>query len=307
MIVRLPKNLAQTGIYVESVDCPSFEFSRRRFMLETQDDLNAIMSSSAVELMVSQTKSRIDVAALIRRAPSGYVQPTPTQRSLKADTIAAIDDAMQSMRESVEGLMSGTLDMGKAGAAALAARRSLETAPDLFLEVSRLKEKHEETYLHSVAVAGLMGRLAEQLDMDDAMVEEIGRAGILHDLGKLLIPNAILNKPGKLDKAEWRVIRSHPVLGYQRLLELGETSDLILDVCRLHHEALDGSGYPLRLRDDEISLAVRICTVCDVFDALTSVRPYKKAWSSSEAINWMYDQNNLFDRKLVLRLGSLFG
>lgn len=275
-------------------------------MLESQDDLASIMLSSAVNLMVSQTKSRIDVEALMRRAANGYARPSPDAGSLKADTIAAIGDAMQSMRESVENLMSGSLDMGKVGDAALAARRSLETAPDLFLEVSRLKEKHKETYLHSVAVAGLMGRMAEQLDMDDAMVEEIGRAGILHDLGKLLIPNVILNKPGKLDKDEWRVIRSHPVLGYQRLLELGETSQLILDVCRLHHEALDGSGYPLRLKDEQISLAVRICTVCDVFDALTSVRPYKKAWSSREAISWMYDQNNLFDRKLVLRLGSLF-
>jgi putative nucleotidyltransferase with HDIG domain len=276
-------------------------------MLESQDDLSAIQSSSAVDLMVSQTKSRVDVAALMRHAPVGYLRLAQHERSQKVETIAAIDDAMQSMRESIENLMSGSLDMEKAGAAALGARRSLETAPELFLEVSRLKEKHKETYLHSVAVAGLMGRMAELLDMDDAMVEEIGRAGILHDLGKLLIPNAILNKPGKLDKAEWRIIRSHPVLGYQRLLELGEVSDLILDVCRLHHEALDGSGYPLRLKDEEISLAVRICTVCDVFDALTSVRPYKKAWTSSDALTWMYDQNNLFDRKLVLRLGSIFG
>lgn len=307
MLLRFPKNLIQPGLFIEAVDCPSSEFSRRRFMLESAADLDAIMASSAVDIVVSQTKSRVDVDSLMQRAPSRYRQAHLPGGPLNAETITAIEDAMQAMRESISQAISGGIDMEKAGIAAATARSSIEAAPDLFIEVSRLKKKDEGTFMHSITVAGLMSRMAELMGMDEALVDDIGKAGILHDVGKLLIPNAILRKSGKPTTAEWRILRSHPVLGYQRLKEIGNVSDLVLDVCRFHHEALDGSGYPLGLKQDEISIAVRICSVCDVFDALTSVRPYKKAWSTRDAVNWMYDRDHLFDRKLVLRLGSIFG
>lgn len=306
MILRFPKNLVQAGIFIEAVECPSSEFPRRRFMLETDADLKSILLSSAVDVLVSQQKSRVDVVALLERAPPGYFKPAPLSEPLHMETAAALEDAMLSMRQGLEGIAAGTLDMEHITSAAATARKGVEAAPELFVEVTRLKAKHKATYLHSVVVAGLMAQMASLMDFDDDMVDEIGRAGILHDLGKLLIPNAILNKPGTLTAAEWRMIRSHPEIGYRHMKALGGVSDIILDVCRLHHEALDGSGYPLGLKDDRISTVVRICTVCDVFDALTSVRPYKKAWSTADALTWMYDQPHLFDRKLILRLGSMF-
>jgi HD-GYP domain-containing protein (c-di-GMP phosphodiesterase class II) len=306
VILRFPKNLIQAGLYIEAVECPTSEFSRRRFMLESDEDLRAILLSSAVDVLVSQSKSRVDVAALLERAPPGYFRPAPSSDPLKLETSAALDGAMTSMRQGLESAVAGKIDMAQITSAAIAARRGFEPAPELFVEVTRLKAKHKATYLHSVVVAGLMAQMAVLLGYDDEMVDEIGRAGILHDLGKLLIPNSILNKPGKLNAAEWRMIRSHPEIGYRHMKELGGVSDVILDVCRLHHEALDGSGYPLGLKGEQISTVVRICTVCDVFDALTSVRPYKKAWSTANALTWMYDQPHLFDRKLVLRLGSMF-
>lgn len=275
-------------------------------MLESEEDLRAILLSSAVDVMVSQEKSRVDVAALLGRAPPGYFKPAPLSEPMRMETSAALEDAMASMRQGLEGIATGPIDMTHITSAAVAARRGVEAAPELFVEVTRLKAKHKATYLHSVVVAGLMAQMATLLEYDDEMVDEIGRAGILHDVGKLIIPNAILNKPGKLTAVEWRMIRSHPEIGYRRLKDLGDVSDTVLDICRLHHEALDGSGYPLGLKDDEISAVVRICTVCDVFDALTSVRPYKKAWSTADALTWMYDQTHLFERKLVLRLGSIF-
>lgn len=275
-------------------------------MLEADEDLKAILLSSAVDLLVSQRKSRVDVAALLQRAPPGYFRPAPLSEPMRIETGIALEGAMEAMRQGLDGVAAGSLDMAHITEAAIAARKGVETAPDLFMQVTRLKAKDKGTYLHSVVVAGLMSQMAVLLDFDDELVEEIGRAGILHDLGKLLIPNAILNKPGKLTPAETRMIRAHPEIGYRHMKKLGGVSDIILDVCRLHHEALDGSGYPLGLKDDEISLIVRICTVCDVFDALTSVRAYKKAWSTTQALTWMYDQPHLFDRKLILRLGSMF-
>lgn len=306
MILRLPKNLVQPGLFIESVECPSSEFSRRRFMLETEEDIRAILLSSAADILVSRQKSRIDVTALLERAPPRYAKLASLDQSSQTETEKALDDAMITMRQGLASMVSGKVDMAQISESAAAARRAVESAPDLFMQVTRLKTKDRGTYLHSVSVAGLMAQMAVLLEFDDDLINEIGRAGILHDLGKLLIPNSILNKPGELTAAEKRMIRSHPEIGYRHMKKLGGVSNLILDVCRLHHEALDGSGYPLGLKAEQIGTAVRICTVCDVFDALTTVRPYKKAWSTSDALTWMYDKPNLFDRKLVLRLGSMF-
>ncbi len=306
MILRLPKNLVQTGLFIESVECPSSEFSRRRFMLESEEDLKAILLSSAVDILVSRQKSRIDATALLERAPPRYAKLASLDKSLPIGTDTALGDAVTTMRQGLASMVSGKVDMDQITQSAASARRAVEAAPDLFMQVTRLKTKDKGTYLHSVSVAGLMAQMAVLLEFDEDLVDEIGRAGILHDLGKLLIPNAILNKPGELNAAEKRMIRSHPEIGYRHMKKLGGVSNLILDVCRLHHEALDGSGYPLGLKAEQIGTAVRICTVCDVFDALTTVRPYKKAWSTAEALTWMYDKPNLFDRKLVLRLGSMF-
>lgn len=302
MIVRLPKNLVQKGLFIEAVECPSHEFDRRRFMLETDADINAIKLSSAVGVLVSRQKSRIDALALLERA--GIPRSRPAEDPQQVAT-TAVTDAMTSMHKGLESAVSGRIDMEQIAEAAMSARRGVEAAPELFLEVTRLKAKHRGTYLHSIAVAGLMSQMGSQLGFDDDVVDDLGRAGILHDLGKLLIPNTILNKPGKLTAAEMRLIRSHPEIGYQHMRKIGGVSDLVLKVCRLHHEALDGSGYPLGLRDEQIGIAVRICTVCDVFDALTSARAYKKAWSTADAVTWMYDRPELFDRKLVLRLGAM--
>ena len=84
-----------------------------------------------------------------------------------------------------------------------------------------------------------------------------------------------------------------------------EIPQVALDICRLHHEVLDGSGYPLGLKQKDLSATVRLSTVCDVFEALTSVRPYKRPWTSTEALDWMFARPHLFDRKMVIRLGSV--
>lgn len=101
------------------------------------------------------------------------------------------------------------------------------------------------------------------------------------------------------------MIQSHPQRGHQILRTHPAIPEEVLEICLHHHEALDGSGYPSRLAGSEISQLVRISTVCDVFDALTSVRPYKQGWSAGKALGWMFERDKQFDRKLVLRLGAV--
>lgn len=155
------------------------------------------------------------------------------------------------------------------------------------ISLARLKNADEYTYMHSVAVCALMIALARQLNLPETTVREAGLAGLLHDIGKIGIPDKILNKPGKLTDEEFTIIKSHPEIGAKILLEGSQVGAMVMDVVLHHHEKVDGTGYPHRLNGANISLYAKMGAVCDVYDAITSNRPYKKGWSPAEAIRKM--------------------
>ncbi|MDZ7898825.1 MAG: HD-GYP domain-containing protein [Arcicella sp.] len=132
-------------------------------------------------------------------------------------------------------------------------------------------------------------------DLTEDQVREAGLAGLLHDIGKMAIPNEVLNKPGKLTDSEFATVRDHPEAGSRMLIESKQVSALVLDVCLHHHEKVDGSGYPHRLEGEQISLFARMGAVCDVYDAITSNRPYKQGWDPAESIRKMAEWKGHFD------------
>ena len=137
------------------------------------------------------------------------------------------------------------------------------------------------------------------LDVEAGETREAGMAGLLHDLGKALMPMEILNKPGKLTDEEFTIIKSHPAEGHRLLVEGDTTREIPLDVCLHHHEKVDGSGYPHHLKDAEISLFAKMGAVCDVYDAITSNRPYKQGWDPAESIKKMTEwSKGHFDQKV---------
>lgn len=159
--------------------------------------------------------------------------------------------------------------------------------PGALISLARLKNQDDYTYMHSVAVCGLMVSLSKRLGLDEATTREAGLAGLVHDLGKARIPLTILNKPGKLTDSEFVVVKNHPTAGYEMLMEAGGVGPIPLDVALHHHEKVDGSGYPDRLPDAKISLFAKMGAVCDVYDAITSNRPYKAGWDPAEALRKM--------------------
>jgi HD-GYP domain-containing protein (c-di-GMP phosphodiesterase class II) len=144
-----------------------------------------------------------------------------------------------------------------------------------------------------------MVSLARQLKLDEKQIREAGMAGLLHDLGKAMIPMEILNKPGKLTDEEFDLIKSHPAEGHRLLVEGGTVGEIPLDVCLHHHEKVDGRGYPHQLKDEQISIFAKMGAVCDVYDAITSNRPYKAGWDPAESIRKMTEWcNGHFDAKV---------
>jgi HD-GYP domain-containing protein (c-di-GMP phosphodiesterase class II) len=176
---------------------------------------------------------------------------------------------------------------------------STAQCPRALLEILRLKQKDEYTYLHSVAVCTLMINVARQLGKSEAEVFDYGLAGLFHDLGKMCVDQAILDKPGRLDESEFDAVRSHPVHGHDILARTPGVPAIALDVCRHHHERPDGRGYPSGLAGVELSEAARLGAICDVYDALTSDRAYKDAWSPSKAMTAMWGWEGQFDRELL--------
>jgi putative two-component system response regulator len=161
--------------------------------------------------------------------------------------------------------------------------------------------KDNETGLHVIRMSHYSRLLGEAYGLDEHEVEDLFIAAPMHDIGKIGIPDRILQKPGRLEPDEWAVMRTHPTIGAS-IIGAHESSMLKLahDVALCHHEKWDGSGYPRGLQGEDIPLFGRIVAVADVFDALTSVRPYKPAWPLEEACAWLRDQRGLhFQPELV--------
>jgi putative two-component system response regulator len=161
--------------------------------------------------------------------------------------------------------------------------------------------KDNETGLHVIRMSHYARLIGEAIGYADSEAEELLNAAPMHDVGKIGIPDAILRKPGKLDAAEWAEMQRHPLIGAEIIgSHPGGLLRRAHDIALGHHEKWDGSGYPFGRRGEEIPLDARIVAVADVFDALTSVRPYKPAWTAEQALALLRDQAGAhFEPRLV--------
>jgi HD-GYP domain-containing protein (c-di-GMP phosphodiesterase class II) len=165
--------------------------------------------------------------------------------------------------------------------------------------------RDKETEGHSRRVTDLTMQLAEQMDVSVQELVHIRRGALLHDIGKLGVPDHILLKPGKLTDEEWDLMHQHPTHAYNLLAPIAYLSPA-LDIPYCHHEKWDGTGYPRSLKGDQIPLAARLFAVVDVWDALTSDRPYRQAWSKSQTLQYIQEQSGKhFDPMVVRRFVTL--
>jgi len=166
----------------------------------------------------------------------------------------------------------------------------LERAESVLFTLARsIEGKDPHTHGHCERLAEYSTGLGEYLKLPEEQITALRRAGVIHDIGKVAVPDSILLKPSRLTEEEWKVMREHPVVG-ERICAPLKSFRLVLPIIRHHHEKFDGSGYPDGLRGDAIPVAARVLQIVDVFDALTSKRPYKEALSTPEALQIMKEE-----------------
>jgi putative nucleotidyltransferase with HDIG domain len=281
-------------------------FWKTSFLLDDQATLARIIEANISEAWIDVERG-LDLAPepLPERLPlpddPAQPEPTPPVPAIRFDDIARISMDAELGRAAIivdkskraVAAMFHEARMGLAikGEAALILVEEIAASvmrnPSALISLARLKKIDDYTYMHSVAVCALMIALARQLKLDDHATRQAGLAGLLHDIGKMATPVAILNKQGKLTDQEFAIVRQHPVAGHQMLLMASGVGPIALDVCLHHHEKMDGSGYPEQLQGEAISLHARMGAVCDVYDAITSDRPYKTGWCPADSLRKM--------------------
>jgi HD-GYP domain-containing protein (c-di-GMP phosphodiesterase class II) len=162
-----------------------------------------------------------------------------------------------------------------------------------------LELRDKETQGHTRRVVDLTFRLARRMNISDAEITHIRRGVLLHDIGKMGVPDQILRKTGPLDETEWVQMRMHPQYAYDLLYPIAYLRPA-LDIPYCHHEKWDGSGYPRGLKGENIPLAARIFAVVDVWDALLSDRPYRKTWTKEQTMTYIQNESGTrFDPRIV--------
>jgi putative nucleotidyltransferase with HDIG domain len=288
----------------------SHPFWRTRFVISDPADLRKLRESAVREVWIDPALG-LDVAADTpddpsaagtgQRAgpahPSGWqgggqaadaANPPPARRELREELHQAAEICQRGRKAVLsmfhEARMGRTIDVDGALPLVNEITASVQRNPGALVSLARLKTQDDYSYMHSVAVCALMVALARQLGHDEDAQRAAGLAGLVHDVGKAVMPLEVLNKPGKLTEDEFTVMRSHPERGFELLKDGSQVTQEMLDVTLHHHERMDGTGYPHRLPAEQISQIARMGAICDVYDAITSNRPYKRGWDPAESI-----------------------
>lgn len=324
MLKRIRKDQVRLGMFIDSLEGSWFShpFWASRFPLSNRNDLKALQNSAIDWLWIDISRG-LDVLVMPEVVNEEPIAPPPSPKFQLIDepdtsvpeSLSDFDQALELLNRS-KGAVIGIFREARMGTAIDVARclpqveefcDSLSRDTPVLLSLARLKDKDEYTYMHSVAVSALMIALARQLGMDEKNQRIAGLAGLLHDIGKTILPPSILNKPGRLADTELLLMRMHPQQGHEILQGLVGLPEQVLDACLQHHERYDGSGYPQRLSGKQISLFARMTAICDVYDALTSDRPYKSAWDAAAALARMVSWEGHFDHQLLQAFVKVVG
>ncbi|MEE4893318.1 HD-GYP domain-containing protein [Pseudomonas alliivorans] len=299
MLKKIPVSELSLGMHIHKFCRPwsndPFWVTHVETVLHDSDVLKRIQSSDTLEVWIETRQGHDHMSA-----------PAPTPAHDDKATVSLEQEVERAkaicgkardvvMNMFTEARMGQAMKMDNVDLMVEEISNSILRHPHALISLSRLKTSDEYTYMHSVAVCALMVALAKRMGMKTEQVREAGVAGLMHDVGKMMIAPEVLNKPGRLTVEEFTLMKTHPEQGLKILEENLPVAALVMDVCLHHHEKVDGSGYPDGLQGSDISIFARMSAVCDVYDAITSDRPYKKGWGVAHSIREMASWKGHFD------------
>lgn len=274
--------------------------------LLTTHGFRVITVSDGADVIQELTRTQIDLVLMDVMMPrlTGFQACEKIKSNPETDLIPVIlITALSDKQDRIEGIKVGADDfltrpvdkielLARVRSLLTLKQRTdeLERAESVLFSLARsIEGKDPYTHGHCERLADYSARLGRQLGLPEDQITALRRAGIVHDVGKIAVPDAILLKPGRLTPDEWTVIREHPMVG-ERICAPLKSFRLVLPIIRYHHEKLDGSGYPDGLRGEAIPITARVLQIVDVYDALTTDRPYKKAFPIRDALQTMKEE-----------------
>ncbi|SMC26616.1 HD-GYP domain, c-di-GMP phosphodiesterase class II (or its inactivated variant) [Andreprevotia lacus DSM 23236] len=305
MIKKIRIDQLTPGMYIHDLNLAWFDhpFVRNQFLLDSDADLQRIVATGVQSLYIDAARGRdVDDAPTLEEAEAATeasllaalaepAKPAPLSRREEMSRASRIhQQAGQMVRQVMSDVRMGrAIEVAQAEEVAELIADSIDRNAGALIGLIGIKNKDEYTFLHSVAVGTLMITFAKSLGLSAQEVRQGGVGGLLHDTGKMLVPDHILNKPGRLTDEEFAVMRSHPLEGWKILKQVEGIDPVALEITLLHHERQDGSGYPEKRKADQLSQMVQMASIVDVYDAITSDRCYHKGMPAPQVLRKLWE------------------
>ncbi|NOQ14206.1 MAG: DUF3391 domain-containing protein [Methyloprofundus sp.] len=305
-------NDLRIGMYVSKLDKPWTEtsFKFQGFLIETEQEL-ITLRDTCEHVYIDITKQK-QILSDVKRKPDRFSNILNISDPIeKLGTFEKEFERAQktyhNSKELVSEIMTkvaegGGVDTIQAEGAIAECVDSVLHSPDAFLWLSQLKDRDNYTAQHSMNVCVLSIVLGRQIGLKTEQLNQVAMCGMMYDIGKMLVPLEILNKPGKLSPAEASIMQEHTVLGYELLSSSPNMFKGAIETALTHHKHIDGRGYPKNIPSNTASYFSNIVSIADIYDALTSDRPYKKSRTHLEAIQVLYRlSGNHLNPQLVVK------
>ena len=306
MLKKIDVSQLRVGMFIHDLSCDwmTHPFVRNRFLLTSEGEIRKIMQAGIHDVVIDASRGLdVQYAATVAEARAQTEEamvalamsaPAPVQRVplgaelkraavVRNQAVGLVKSVMQDAR------LGRAVQVDQVGAMVENITDSILRNPGALVGLMRIKSADDYTFLHSVAVCTLLVAFCRSRGLDDATTYQAGLGGLLHDTGKALVPERILNKPGRLTEEEFEIVRRHPRDGYDLLRQSPEIGPIPLDITLHHHERRDGSGYPDKQAEGSISELAQMAAIVDVYDALTSDRCYHKGMPAAEALRKIFE------------------
>lgn len=315
MIKKIKSEQLKPGMYLHDLDCGWFEvpFLRRSFMISDDGMIRKIMDNYIREVYIdtargvdvsdaptaAEVKTAVEkeIRTLVTKEPEAPVAAKPFHEEIKRALVVKKEAQKVVTSIMADVKLGKQIDLGSVDKSVDGLVESVFSNTSALMCLSNLKNRDEYTFQHCVNVSILMIAFCKAENMYKSTIKDIATGALLHDLGKMKIDGDVLNKNGKLSEEEFRIMKSHVILGKESINAFNEIPESAAQVLLQHHERHDGSGYPNGLKGDEISQMGQIASIVDVYDALTSDRCYHKGMSPSDALRKLYEWSSHHFRK----------